>query len=205
MKLLNLCAGANRNPSPEWTNLDQLHPVLAPGTPERANLDAEKNYVEFDVLSGPLPFPDDTFDAVLASHCVEHWDIHEATRVMADCKRILKAGGMLMVSVPDASYMRLVHAQDTVENARRVFGEPIHLPDGETTFLGYGYFNRWHKTLLTEDSLWLYFLRAGFLSANISRQHNWQMQEPSDDPVMDALKPMLNRLAFSLVMVGVKE
>lgn len=205
MKLLNLCAGANRNLSPEWTNLDQLLPVLAPGTHERFNLLLESNYVEHDVLSGPLPFPDDTFDGVLASHCVEHWECNEAAKVMSECRRVLKTGGILLVSVPDTSYAREVHDRDTVENAIELFGEPIHLPDGETTFLAYGYFNRWHKMLLTEDSLWAHFIRAGFPSKSIHRLKNCDLPHMTSLPVLDELKSMLNRIPFSLVTAAVKE
>lgn len=204
MKLLNLCAGANRDQSECWYNLDQLHPVLSVGTPERQQLDSEVRYTEHDVLAEPLPYPPDHFDAVLASHCVEHWDIHEATRVMGECRRVLKPNGLLLVSVPDASYFRLVHSQDTVENAVRVFGEPIHLPDGEITFLGYGLFNRFHKALLTVDSLWCYFIRAGFKDGHIRHLKNWELQEDSNNPSLEAMKPLLNRLPFSLLIVGIK-
>lgn len=205
MNLLNLCAGANRDQSPIWTNLDQLLPVLAPGTVERSNLLLENNYTEHDVLSSPLPFPDYSFDGILASHCVEHWECNDATRVMSECRRTLKQHGMLLVTVPDASYARSVHAHDTFENAERLFGEQIHLPDGETTFLGYGYFNRWHKTLLTEDSLWCYFIRAGFSASSIRRIKAYELPEDSNHTAFESMKPLLNRIPFSLVMVATKD
>lgn len=198
MKLLNLCCGSNRDQSEQWWNLDQLHPVLAPGTPERAQLDREVRYFEHDVLASPLPFCDGDFDGILASHCVEHWDCQQAVQVMRECFRILKPGGILMVSVPDASYFRKVHDEDTVENAVRLFGEPIHLPDGETDFMGYGLFNRYHKAVLTEDALWCYFVRAGFWWNG--RKSITEME----GPVLSELRMLLNRLPFSLIMTGEK-
>jgi SAM-dependent methyltransferase len=207
MKLLNLCAGANRPQLPEWINLDALHDVLAPGTPERFNLDQEANYVNHDLLrDGPIPFEEDTFDGVLASHCIEHWDCQEAVKIMADCRRVLKFGGVLLVSVPDARYFRDVHAQDTVENAERLFGEPIYLPDGETTFLGYGLFNRFHKAVLSYDSLWCYFVRSGFRDAGSYCMKDIPLGyfDKFPDP-LKTLASLLNRLPFSLVMAGVKE
>lgn len=216
MRLLNLCAGANRPHSPEWTNLDQLHPVLSPGTPERANLDAESNYVEHDVLSGPLPFEDGIFSGILASHCVEHWDCQQAVRVMQECRRVLKQGGVFMVSVPDASYFRKVYNEDTPENAIRLFGEPIHLPDGENTFFGYGLWNRFHLQLFTEDTMWCCLTRGGFENV---RELNFRMNFPGgnrDPELLDGLSivepsgalftmtSILNRLPFSLIMVGIK-
>lgn len=221
MKLLNLCCGANRVLSDEWTNLDQLRATLQPGTPERFHLDQELNYVEHNVLTGALPFEDETFDGICASHCLEHWPCEEGAAVMMECRRVLKPGGVLLVSVPDASYFRKVHDEDTPENAVRLFGEPIHLPDGENTFTGYAL---WcpgrHKAILTEDALWHYFKRAGF--GHVSRvyldakaketpdQKWWSCHERIGDFEsamlgMCLMVPVLNRLPFSLVMCGVKE
>lgn len=221
MKLLNLCAGANRVQSPEWVNLDQLFPVLPEGSPERNNLLSESNYVEFDVLSGPLPFKDGEFDSLMASHCFEHWSCGESEMVLKECYRILKPGGMMLISVPDASYFRKVYDFDTPEKAVELFGEPIHLPDGEDTFTGYAL---WcpgkHKTILTEDAVWHYLKRAAF--GHVSRVYLdaaakettdkkwWKCHERIGDfgPAMIGMCLMvtqLNRLPFSLVMAGVKE
>lgn len=196
MRLLNLACGAVRPQSTnevEWTNLDNLHPVLAEGSAELSQLKSEPNYYEFDILSGPIPMEDGYFDGILASHCVEHWTCNEAITIMKDCLRLLKPSGTLMVSVPDASYFRSVNEEDNIDNAIRLFGEPIHLPDGEVTFLGYALFNRFHKTILTEDALWCYFTRAGFLpTVAIFGEAAFAMEK------------LLNRRQFSLVMAGVK-
>lgn len=221
MKLLNLCCGANRPLSDEWVNLDQLRATLLPGTPERFHLDAETNYVEHNVLTGALPFEDETFDGVLMSHCLEHWPCEEGAAVMMECRRVLKPGGVLLVSVPDASYFRKVHDEDTPENAVRLFGEPIHLPDGENTFTGYAL---WcpgrHKVILTEDALWHYFKRAGFndpwrVLVSVERPSDAAMAIQFTFPVpvaemdcagvIEELTTCLNRLQFSLVMCAVKE
>lgn len=209
MKLLNLCCGAVRVQSEEWINVDNLHAALLPGTPERENLDAEKNYVNCDVLSEPgIPAEwAETFDGIMCSHAIEHFDCQQAVYVMKQCRCLLKPGGVLLVSVPDASYFRKVHDEDTAENAERLFGEPIHLPDGETTFFGYGLFNRWHKAVLTEDALWCYFVRAGFAPCYTYRpQHpeTGKANANGGDPFYEMMA-QLNRLQFSLIMCGVKE
>jgi predicted SAM-dependent methyltransferase len=204
MKLLNLCCGGNRPQDEFWWNLDELHEVLAQGTPERLNLDAEPRYVDHNVLDY-LPFAHEEFDGILASHCFEHWDCKQGVDVMRRCMNCLKPGGVLMVSVPDASYFRLMYVADTAENAVELFGEPIYAPDGENTFFGYALWNRFHKAILTEDSLWSYFIRAGFKDTNIMRispiLHG-------DEIIHESVKEMhkiLNRRLFSLIMVGYKE
>lgn len=201
MKLLNVGCGAQRLPEP-WINLDNLRTQLREGTPERAQLDSDGNYVEHFLGSGPLPFDDETFDACMCSHVIEHFDAPTAVFVMRECRRVLKPGGVLLVSVPDASYFRRVYSEDTPENAVRLFGEPIHLPDGENTFFGYALWNRWHKAILTEDALWCYFVRAGFSRYGVCRIAS---DEPNPTGTTDALRFMravLNRPKFSLVMAG---
>jgi predicted SAM-dependent methyltransferase len=49
----------------------------------------------------PLPFPDDTFDAVYALHIIEHLTPEEASRFVAEIFRVLRAGGIFRVSTPD--------------------------------------------------------------------------------------------------------
>lgn len=205
MNLLNLACGAVRVVDETWINMDNLHESLEVGTPERANLDAEPNYINGDITK-PLPFTDGIFDGVLASHCIEHFDCHQGVSIMRECHRILKPGGILLVSVPDAAVFRQHHEEDTPENAVRLFGEPIHLPDGETTFLGYAGFNRFHKVLLSEDSLWCYFVRAGFEASLISRMNRKDFRTPGLTlrPAMSEMGRLLNRLPFSLIMEGTK-
>lgn len=215
MKLANLGAGGTRPQDEHWWNVDQLHDVLKPGTPERAQLDREPRYLNANLLDG-LPFADNELDGLMAAHVLEHFSLHDSVKVLRECHRILKPGGVMMVSVPDAAVFRKHHYEDTVENAERIFGEPIYLGDGETTFMNYAGFTHNHLQLFTEDSMWCCMTRAGFKTAN---RMNFEAHMPCFDmcyPVeyfggkgnyqtVKALASILNRLPFSLVMVGVKE
>lgn len=198
MKLLNLGCGFPRIAGEEWTNLDNLLAQLPDGTPEKANLAAETNYVEHDILAGPLPFADGEFDGVLASHVFEHFDCQQAVKIMADCRRILKPGGVLLVSVPDASYFRKVHHEDRNANWPRLFD--VSDPDNPIpTFFQAALFFDEHRAVLTEDALWCYLTRAGFTP-----------HRPAASDVIESASPMgvmnaqLNRRKFSLEFVGVK-
>jgi predicted SAM-dependent methyltransferase len=205
MTLLNLCAGAVRIVDDTWVNLDSLHDVLAPGTPERSNLDVEPNYVNWNIpQDGKLPFADEMFDGIVASHCVEHWDIHQAVNVLKECRRILRPGGVMLVSVPDASVFREKWLEDKPENAVSVFGEPIFEGDGENTFMGYAGFNRHHKVLLSEDSLWCYLVRAGFEFSKIFKFYPRGWLGPNSDCPTRKMLPVLNRIPFSLMMTATK-
>lgn len=203
MRLLNLGCGADRFGDP-WTNLDDLHSQLPEGTPERAQLDAEPNYVNHDIASGPLPFNAQTFDGILASHVVEHFDCQAAARLMQNCLHILKPGGVLLVSVPDASYFRNVYHHDTKAACMELFGEGLNEDDPSRTFFDAALWFNQHYGILTEDALWCYFVRAGFKPLNIYRVSS--TMPPTTEP-MDGLGIMqaaLNRPKFSLAMAGVR-
>lgn len=191
MKLLNLGCGATRPKGPEWVNLDNLH-VQFPSGHERDELDAEPNYVNFEVLSGPLPFADETFDGILASHFFEHFDCMDALAIMLDCKRILKPGGTLLVSVPDAEYFLSVYHEDRNENWPQLFGVTDPKNPIPTFFEAALWFSE-HRAILDRTALDCYFLRAGFnrWSGNVTHSHVLMSQ-------------YLNRTPFSLVMAAEK-
>lgn len=83
-RLLNLGCGARFHP--HWVNVDV---VPADGT------------VLAHDLQKPLPFPDETFDAVYHSHVLEHLRHDRALPFLKECHRVLKPGGVLRVAVPD--------------------------------------------------------------------------------------------------------
>jgi len=209
MRLLNLCAGATRPPEP-WTNLDNLHATLAPGTPERAQLDSEKNYVNWDIEKDDLPFQDNVFSAILASHCIEHFSLLDSVEILKECRRILIPGGFMVVSVPDATVFRENYRDDTPENAVALFGEPIFPGEG-STFMQYAGFNRWHLQLFSADSLWCVMTQAGLSDVHsvnpdwITAEYGVSKTFPPPPPTpFEECCDILNRLKFSLVMVGVK-
>jgi len=46
----------------------------------------------------PIPFPDDSFDLVVASHIIEHLD--DGVAFFGECLRVVKPGGLLYVEAP---------------------------------------------------------------------------------------------------------
>lgn len=82
--LLNLGCGMRVHPA--WQNFD-LQPL-------------REGVMKLDVR-GPLPFADGSARVVYHSHVLEHLDRVTAERFLRECRRVLRADGVLRVVVPD--------------------------------------------------------------------------------------------------------
>lgn len=195
MKLLNLGCGSTR-PGEPWVNVDNFGEQFAPDSPELVQVLSEPNYVEAD-LTKRLPFDDGSVDGVLLSHVLEHFDAQQGLALLLEAYRVLNHGGLVLVSVPDASYFRKVYPEDQNENWPRLFETTDPKNTIPTFFEAALWFNE-HKAILTEDAVWCYLMRAGFCipGGNISA---WD-----DDPELIEMRKQLNRRIFSCEMVGVK-
>ena len=83
-RLLNV--GCGRRFHPAWTNID-----LESWDPQ---------VTQHDITKG-LPFEDDHFDAVYHSHVLEHLEPRDGERLLDECYRVLRPGGVLRIVVPN--------------------------------------------------------------------------------------------------------
>jgi SAM-dependent methyltransferase len=81
---LNLGCGGRFHPA--WVNVDlrPQHPSVHPHD-----------------VAAPLPFPDQSFDAVYHAHLLEHLPRAGAAPFLRECFRVIKPGGVVRVVVPD--------------------------------------------------------------------------------------------------------
>ncbi len=70
-----------------------------------------------------LPFPDQSFDAVVSAYAVDHLDREGARRTLGEAARVLKPGGQILIQVmyPDA-WTRFAYGPLMLHGAR---GEPM--------------------------------------------------------------------------------
>lgn len=194
MKILNLACSSHR-PPPPFINVDILRNFLNIGSSERTTIDNERNYVDANLLND-LPFEDDSCEGVMILHFIEHLNVHLSLKLLKEALRVLVKDGILLVSVPDASYFRKVYDKDTPENILDLFGESGCY--GYEKFFDLALFFHEHHQVLTEDSLWCLMKKSG--CKNIYTNSEFA----TDNEASVLMKKEINRPKFSTVLWAVK-
>jgi len=89
-----------------WVNVDSAigarlsRGVLKPFARRAFSIEWPSNIVIHD-LSKRFPWPEDTADVIYSSHTLEHLSRETGEHFMAECRRVLKPGGILRIVVPD--------------------------------------------------------------------------------------------------------
>jgi SAM-dependent methyltransferase len=128
-------------------------------------------------LRKPLPFQENTFSAIYASHVLEHLYRVEADALLAECKRVLKPGGVVRLVVPDLhslvlDYLKSRNGDSTPAtrwSAADSLNEKLAFrsaqpPGGNMVFKFYALWKDFHshKWMYDSDSLSHYLEAAGF-------------------------------------------
>jgi ubiquinone/menaquinone biosynthesis C-methylase UbiE len=109
--------GCGPNPPAGWLNVDgswnawfSHHPYLRKALvmiglirPEFGRYWSARPLVHD--LTKPLPFQRDAISAIYGSHVLEHLYQTDAQRLLLECKRVLKPGGVIRMVVPDLHSM----------------------------------------------------------------------------------------------------
>jgi len=88
--------GIDRFPAPGVSlvmDLDMLYPSMEPDENKPEKL------AQLIPIQGRMPFPTDSIESIISHHCLEH--IGEGfVRLMDECHRVLKPGGLFRIVVP---------------------------------------------------------------------------------------------------------
>lgn len=126
----------------------------------------------------PLPYVTNSVEAVYASHLLEHLYREEANRLLVECFRVLRPGGILRIVVPDLrasifEYMgegtignrpsaKAITSADLLQ--QRLLLRNSKPPSGPLLYKLYSAFNDFHshKWMYDAESLTKSFQEAGF-------------------------------------------
>ena len=81
--------------------------------------------VVYDLSKAKLPFADETFQEIRASHVIEHLYPDKVSAVLKDWTRVLKVGGLLRIYCPNAGKIMMDYCKSiiTMEEASiKLFG-----------------------------------------------------------------------------------
>lgn len=95
VRKLQLGAGVNRVEG--WLSTD-----IEPRTDDVLELDARE----------PLPFPDESLDYIFAEHMIEHIAYRPGQRMLRQCLRVLRPGGVLRLATPDLARLIAIYRGD---------------------------------------------------------------------------------------------
>ena len=99
--------GTGHNPLPGWLNTDVQ--VFRLG------------HVQFLDATRPFPLPEASFDYVYSEHQIEHIPLDAGERMLAECHRVLRPGGVVRIATPDLERIaRLASAELDAEQRHYV-------------------------------------------------------------------------------------
>ena len=105
----------------------------------------ENAYQQFNIETDRFPYGDDFFDVILFCEIIEHL-LSDPVHALTEIKRVLKPGGTLVLTTPNAARL---------DNVRKVIaGENVYDP-----YSGYGPYGRHNREYVPEDLF-------GLLSSN---------------------------------------
>jgi predicted SAM-dependent methyltransferase len=137
---LRLHLGSAWQPKEGWFNIDLVgHPV-----------DLAWN------LAHGLPFPDGSAEAIFHEHLLEHLPLEAAAKLIEESHRVLGAGGVMRIAVPNAGRYLDSYAnggQGLIDEYRP--GRPTNLLAAQEVFYRHGHRSAWDLETLE------LFVRAG--------------------------------------------
>jgi SAM-dependent methyltransferase len=159
---------------------DKLHPAFRGPDWRECRLDIDPN-VKPDVLASMTDMTavaDASVDAVFSSHNLEHLYPHEVAVALAEFRRVIKPGGLALITCPDLQAVAAMVAEGKLEEpAYQSPAGPIAPLDilyGYRPAMARGNLFMAHRTGFTNQTLGRHLVQAGFAWAGVQRS-GWDL------------------------------
>tara|TARA_R110002074_G_scaffold308361_11_gene479186 strand:- start:1186 stop:1878 length:693 start_codon:yes stop_codon:yes gene_type:complete len=120
-----------------------------------------------------VPFPDNTFDVIFASHVLEHVPWYATRSTLSEWIRTLKSGGRLEIWVPDGELLCqfiLDHSRGVKNDAhldgwnlKNPTSDPFLWANGRLFYGANDFYPSWHQAIFTAASLQQIFRELGLV------------------------------------------
>lgn len=159
-----------------YANRQTLHPSYQGPQWRELRLDINPA-VNPDVLCSMIdmhPIASGSIDAVWSSHNLEHLQRHQVPIALAEFRRVLRAGGELLTTLPDMQRIAELVANDGLEdeayNSPAGPITPLDMIYGHTASLARGNEYMAHRTGFTARSLRHLLIEGGFVGVTLQRE-----------------------------------
>jgi predicted SAM-dependent methyltransferase len=153
----------------------RLHPSFEGGEWRELRLDIDPA-VNPDIVCSMIdmhPLASASIDAIWSSHNLEHLHRHEVPVALAEFLRVLRPGGMLLLTMPDLQKIAELVAADELESEAYISPSgpisPLDMIFGHTPSLAQGNLHMAHKTGFTARTLDQLLAEAGFAETTVTR------------------------------------
>jgi predicted SAM-dependent methyltransferase len=153
----------------------RLHPYFQNDSWRELRLDIDPA-VKPDIccsMTDMTPVETGSVDAVWSSHNLEHLHRHEVPRALSEFCRVVRPGGLLLVTLPDLQRVAELVAEDKLEETAYMSPSgpitPLDMIFGHTASLALGRVYMAHKCGFTAKSLHKLLAEAGFVDVQLRR------------------------------------
>lgn len=137
-----------------------------------------QNVKTINVKKG-LPYNDEDVDYIFSSHFIEHLRKDEAKKLLKECLRVLKKGGLLRLTTPDLQIFVKNYLKESNENslASENFLDLLKLGEKrkESKLMNFIYGGGKHRWIYDENSLKHLLKSVGFSEINIREYQKGEM------------------------------
>ncbi len=116
-------------------------------------------FKQHDLTKG-IPYKDEEVDLIVSNHLLEHFSRDEGKKLLNECYRVLKPGGICRINVPDAKFLTEEYLNGNIMKYRVINTGVEKAKDDAEAF--HEILMAGHKTLFDEPSLKRMMEKAGF-------------------------------------------